>query len=123
MHVAQESLQHPGLTTCVPGRQVGQAVPALSTCSTDSRQDYGSTDSRGTRARLPRRAAAAAALEQSYFRFGSTSPDGITDASPSPLVSVRASRIWHKSCGLSTSSHACAPALTKRASHMPVCLF
>ena len=109
MQAAQELFKRSNLNRCVTERQVRQAVPALSTCSTDSRQDYGSTDSRGTRARLPRRAAAAAALEQSYFRFGSTSPDGITDASPSPLVSLSAQNIWHNSSGL-------APA------HMPACL-
>ena len=72
------------------GRQVGHghARPSLSTCSTDSRQDYVSTDSRGPRARPPRRAAAAAALEHSHLIFGSPSPGGITDASPSPLVRI-----------------------------------
>ena len=45
------------------------------------------TDSRGPRTRLPRRATAAATLDHSHFIFGSTSPGGITDASPSPLVS------------------------------------
>lgn len=68
------------------GHQAGQALPCLSTCSADSRQDYVCTDSRGSRTR-PRRAAAAAALDHSHLIFGSTSPGGITDASPSPLVS------------------------------------
>ena len=70
---------------------IGQAMPSLSTCSTDSRQDYVSTtDSRGPRgSRPPRRAAAVAALEHNHLVFGSPSPGTATDASPSPLVSPK----------------------------------
>ncbi|CAK0782130.1 hypothetical protein CVIRNUC_005576 [Coccomyxa viridis] len=64
----------------------GPALPSLSTCSTDSRQDYVSTiESRSRGGRPPRRAAAAAALEHNHFVFGSPSPNGATDASPSPV--------------------------------------
>lgn len=74
-------------TCCTYAMQGGPALPSLSTCSTDSRQDYVSTiESRSRGGRPPRRAAAAAALEHNHFVFGSPSPNGATDASPSPVV-------------------------------------
>lgn len=79
------------LSAALQAGHIGQAMPSLSTCSTDSRQDYiSTTDSRGPRgSRPPRRAAAVAALEHNHLVFGSPSPGAATDASPSPLVSPK----------------------------------
>ena len=82
--------------------QGGPALPSLSTCSTDSRQDYVSTiESRSRGGRPPRRAAAAAALEHNHFVFGSPAP--MPPPTPAPPL-------WY--CSFAAPELSCTQTLT-----------